>query len=420
MYIKVLLTNLINEPHTVFAGVCIFFVAIMGTSVHHVASVVFALLLIASLSVLPRWKNIWQQLNATEKLFLMGFGLYAISGMVAYINVQDTREYIKDLERYARFLAAIPIYLYIKYYKVNVINYLYAGAIVSGPFLLFIAIQSYMSNPELPAQGQYHHTIFGSVAMLNVGIMLAMLLRKKLDKISVFIILLAMICGFIAAVLSQSRGVWLALPVYMIIALYYSFKSPRVNLGGLLLVAALITGVIVSSPVSKMVDNRVSAAVEEVSAFYDNNQYTSSLGTRLAMWTIAINEWKKHPLVGSGPGDFDDAIRELQSNGDYKGMDVHISVHNIYFQSLFNAGLIGFLALLFGIIYMPLKVMLRSGSRINDVSLAGIITILLFAIAGISMSWIIRSSAIAVYILFMLTIVSSIYSINNGSEKKEV
>lgn len=419
MYTELLLAKLKNEPHTLFVGTSIFCVATMGTSVQHVASTVFALLLIASIFVLPQWKKLWQQLSATEKMFLMGFALYAISGMIAYINVEDTREYMKDLERYVRFLAAIPIYLYIKKHKVNVIKYLYAGAIASGPFLFFIAMRCYMADPEVPAQGQYHHTIFGTVAMLNVGIMLAMLLTLDLSKLSKIFILVALICGFVAAVLSQSRGVWLVLPVYMMITLYYSLRSPKINFAWLMLIVLLLFGAIVSSPIGNMVNSRISSAVEEVSTYYDDGKYISSLGTRLAMWSIAMDEWSKHPIFGSGPGDFDNTVRELQKEGEYKGMDVHISVHNIYFQSLFNAGIIGFLALIFGVIYMPMKIMFASRSKVKDISLVGIITILLFSIAGLSMSWIIRSSAIAVYVLYMLVIVSSIYNLNNNPKKTE-
>ena len=40
------------------------------------------------------------------------------------------------------------------------------------------------------------------------------------------------------------------------------------------------------------------------------------------MWDIAIDVWKQHPVLGSGPGDFDDEILSLQSEGEYAGMDV--------------------------------------------------------------------------------------------------
>lgn len=418
-YINIFLVDVKSKPQEVFVGICIFFVAFMGTSVYHVASTAFAVLLIASFFIIKDWGDTWKKLNKNEKWLLVGFGVYALSGVVAFINVQDVREYIKDLERYVRFLAAVPIYLYIKKYKINVVKYLYAGAIASGPFLFFIAMRSYMANPEVPAQGQYHHIIFGAVAMLNVGVMLAMLLTLKLSGCLRFFILVALICGFVAAVLSQSRGVWLALPVYIIIALYYSIQSSKVSLGAVLLILVMIFGAIIGSPVGKMIDNRVSVAVKEVSAFYDAGNYVSSVGTRIAMWSIAMDELKKHPFVGSGPGDFDDTIRELQKKGQYKGMDVHISIHSIYFQSLFNAGTIGFLALIFGIIYVPLKTMLAPGGQAKDVSLSGIITILLFAIIGLSMSWTIRSPIIAVYILFLLTIVSGIYSCDDNAARNE-
>lgn len=68
---------------------------------------------------------------------------------------------------------------------------------------------------------------------------------------------------------------------------------------------------------------------------------------------------------------------------------------------------------------MTLKILVASGERFKDGSLTDAIMVLLFVIAGISMLWIIRSSAITVYILYMLVIVSSIYGLNNNSDKTE-
>ncbi len=416
-YIDLFLSNVKNKPQEVFTGSCIFFTAVLGTSVHNVASTAFALMLIASFFIIKDWSFTWKQLSKYEKWLLICFGLYAASGVIAFINVQDVHEYIKELERYLRFLAAVPIYLFVRKYKINAIKYIYAGAIASGPFMFYVAIQSYMANPQLPAQGQYHQTLFGSLAMLNVGVMLAILLTQNLGKLLKLLILATLICGFIAVVLSQSRGVWLVIPAYIIIALYYAVRYQKVNLSTVLLIVALISGAVAISPIANMIKSRVSAAVENVSDFYSNDQYTSSLGARLAMWSIAANSWKKHPVIGSGPGNFDNTISALQKKGKYVGMNVFNSVHNIYFQSLFNAGIIGFLTLILGIIYMPLKIMFACRLVVKDISLVGIITVLLFSITGLSMSWIIRSPPVAIYILYMVTIVSSLhYFIDNSDE----
>ena len=408
-YLGLLQANIKNKPQEVFVGFGVFFVAVMGTSVHHVASTVFALLLVASFFIINDWGVTWRRLKSNEKWLLIGFGLYAISGMIAFVNVQDIDEYIKDLERYLRFLAAVPIYLFVRKYKVNAARYLYAGAVFSGPFLFFIAFSGYSENPGMPARGYYHHIIFGSVAMLNVGVMLAILLVAKTSGYTKALIIFSMICGFIAAILSQSRGVWLVLPFYLVIALYYSLKHSRVRLIGVVIAFLLVVAVTLATPFGNMVNKRIESAVNEVTAFYTKDQYKSSLGTRLAMWEIAIDVWKHHPVIGTGPGDFDEIIRELQKNGKYVGMDVHGSTHNIYMQSLVNAGILGFIAMVFAIIVMPLMIVLQSSLKYSTMPLVGLVVVGLFSILGLGESWTLRLPTVSVYILFMIVVISSIF-----------
>jgi len=408
-YIDLLQTNIKNKPQEVFVGLCVFFVVVMGTSIHHVASTSFALLLIASFFSIKSWSVTWKSLRKQEKWLLTGFSLYALSGVVAFINVQDVHEYIKEIERYLRFLLAVPIYLFLVKYKVNAINYLYAGAVFSGPFLFYIVFSSYLENPEVPASGHYHHIIFGSVAMLNVGVMLAILLAEKTSTLTKVIISISMLCGFVAVVLSQSRGVWLVLPAYILIALYYSLKLSRIKLVGMVTILALMGALLLMSPAGDMVNKRISVAADEVSDFYTKNQYVSSLGTRLAMWEIAIDVWKQHPLVGTGPGDFDEVIIDLQKSGKYVGMNPHESTHNIYMQSLVNAGLVGLVSMLIALFIIPLKILLQSRLVCPTRFLVGIVFVLLFATVGLSESWTLRLPTVSVYIIFLLTIVSSIY-----------
>lgn len=415
-YIEVLLAEISDRPKQFFVGMCVFFVAIMGTSVQHVASVGFTLLVLFSFTVIPRWGETWRELNKLEKLFLGGLALYALSGAIAFINVQDVDEYIKDIERYLRFLLAIPVYLLVKTYRLRLINYLYVGAVASGPFLFYIAFSDYLETPHMPARGYYHHIIFGSVAMLNVGIMLSILLVAKTSNLIRVIVAISMLCGFVAAVLSQSRGVWLVLPVYILIALYYTLRHSKARFAALMILLVIGSGVLMTSPVGDIVTKRVDVAIDEVSSYYSDNQYISSLGTRLAMWDIAIDVWKQHPVIGSGPGDFDDTIRDLQAKGEYVGMDVHGSTHNIYMQALVNAGLFGLLTMLFALFIMPLKIVMSSRNEQPTKSLVGLIFIALFVTIGLSESWTLRLPTVSAYIIFAVVIISNIYLSEDSAE----
>ena len=397
-----------EKPQEVFFGAGVFLTVLMGASVHHVASSVFLFFVIAGFSVLKNWTNIWRSLDNKEKWFLAGFMLYALSGFIGYINVQDVHEYIKILERYFRFLLAVPTYLFLRHYKINAIRYLYAAAIFSGPFLLAVALKSYFNNPDVPAQGYYHHITFGSLTVINVGAMLTLLITKNIKPVFKILLIVSIVCGTAAVILSQSRGVWLVLPVYFCVIAFYSIKvfKPKILLG------TLFGVVIVSSFLwllqGEMIGKRIDLAVNEVSSYYNDGQYESSLGTRLAMWDIAMDVWKRHPVVGTGPGDFDDVIYALQEQGKYAGMEAFTSTHNIFIQSIVNVGTVGLLALMFGLFYAPYKAF-SSDKHESTKSLLGLMSLFAFAIIGIGESWTLRLPMVSVYITYVLVIVSNVF-----------
>jgi O-antigen ligase len=126
------------------------------------------------------------------------------------------------------------------------------------------------------------------------------------------------------------------------------------------------------------------------------------------MWDVAISVWKEHPVIGTGPGDFDEDLQATQAKGIYSKIDVHSSVHNIYLQALVTTGMFGFLVLCFSLIILPFWLFYRANrGRINVAALGGMITITAFAIFGLSESWILRSPVVAVYLLYFVVLTTT-------------
>ena len=390
-------------------GICVLLLAVMGTSVRHVSSTVFAILFILSLSAITYWKKLYFSLSRVEKMFLGALLLYTFSCVLSFYNVDDAEKYFKVLERYLRFTLIIPVFFLILKKKVSVLNYLYLGAIISGPFLFLVALQHYLAEPNLPAKGYYHHIIFGQLAMLNVGIMLSVILTKNLRRKYQLIILLSMICGVAASIMSQARGVWLVFPVYVLIGIFYTVKDKKINTKYITVFLVAIILLSIFTPIGSLLKQRTEAAINEVNRFYVADEYISSVGTRLAMWRIAIDVWKQHPVLGTGPGDFDDEIKVLQNKGEYVGMDVHNSAHNIYFQSLADLGVVGLAALLFVIFIMPLRLLFYEDYINEEGRLLWFIILISYAIFGLSESWTLRSPAVAVFLVYVIVTFSHMH-----------
>ncbi len=405
MYLKKLLKTVKEDPVVFTMGMCVIALAVMGTSVRHVSSSMFGLLFIFSLSVLLSWSAIFKALTKTEKLFVLAFILYTVSGLLAYYNVDDVDKYVKLLERYLRFLMAVPVFLLMIIKRKSLINYLYIGAGISGPFVFLVALNHYLSFPDVPAKGYYHHIIFGQLAMVNVGIMISYLVTNKLSRMMQFFILISIILGLFATVLSQSRGVWLVFPLYILLAAIYLFNDGKLRLKAILIFLVLAISLVVLTPAGDLIKQRTKSASSEISAFYDDGKYTSSVGTRFAMWNIAIDVWKQNPVLGTGPGDFDDEVMALQANDKYIGMDVHNSTHNIYIQALVGSGVIGFIMLLF-VLVMPLIIIWGKKGNEKTAKLTGLIIIFSFAVFGLSESWVLRLSITSVFLVYIITIIA--------------
>lgn len=409
MYLKKYLNTIKAEPVWFIAGFSVLLLAVMGTSVRHVASTTFTILVLMSFSTIKDWWKIYVSLSSLEKLFLLSFFLYMISGVLSYYNADDIDKYVKLFERYFRFLLVIPLYLFLIKRKISLLKYLYTGVVISGPFLFLVAINHLLQYPDIPAQGDYHHIIFGQLAMLNVGIMLSMLFTLNISGKVKFVIFASILCGTAAAILSQARGAWLVIPIYLAFIIYSVMSSKKqgiVTAGVFIILAVVLSGV---GPISDVVKQRTSEAITEVNRFYTEDQYVSSVGTRLAMWKIAVDVWKKNTVLGTGLGDFDDEIMELQLKGKYFGMDVHNSVHNIYLQALVGSGLVGMFALLFAIIFVPMRLFVNGVSVDKGASYTGMIMIVSYAIFGLTESWTLRLPAVSVFLIYLVVIVSHLY-----------
>jgi O-antigen ligase len=196
---------------------------------------------------------------------------------------------------------------------------------------------------------------------------------------------------------------------------YFSIKTKRLSVRNIVSVFIVVALLLVATPVGDMIKQRTEAAAIEVTNFYTENKYVSSVGTRLAMWDIAIDVWQQHPVLGTGPGDFDDEVVALQKIGEYTGMPIHNSVHNIYIQALVGSGIVGLITLILVVFIMPLKIFFNKEQDDKDGSLAGFITIISFAVFGFSESWTLRLPVVSVFLVYIIVIASHLRIVNSKS-----
>jgi O-antigen ligase len=287
-------------------------------------------------------------------------------------------------------------------------KYLLAGAVVSGPLYLSIALVSIAERPDHPAVGGYHHITFGDMAMLGAMFMTTVLVTMKTSKVMKIVLVISIVCLLYASILSTARGAWLAMPFCLSLLLGVGIHQGMIKLRTILVVLLMLGVAVVVSPARHIISSGVHEAADDIEVFQSGEKEMTSVGSRLGMWHVAVNIWKKHPVIGTGPGDFDLEMQASSDEGLYEELFAHSSAHNIYFQALATTGTIGFVIMCFALVALPFRLFYRANKgKVNVAAVSGMVAITAFAVFGLTESWMLRSPVIAVYVMYFVTLATS-------------
>jgi O-antigen ligase len=176
--------------------------------------------------------------------------------------------------------------------------------------------------------------------------------------------------------ISQSRGVWLALVASLVFVSIIYFKSNRTkNIGIVKFILISISISIVGGAFFKdEISNRASNTLWELKKIESGN-FNSSIGLRLQMWLTTPSLIKENILIGSGDkhkiimADLYD--KGLISSSLYKFNPTHY--HNQLLDKLVKSGIIGFI--IFCAFIMHPVIIRKKYSKHNKLIVYGILSI---------------------------------------------
>lgn len=408
MCVKQWCSGVLSRPLELIVGLSIFATAVAGGAVSHVASTSFAVLVITCLFYVRSWSCLWRQLTSAERLVLFGFVLYFLSAVVAYYNVNDEHLYMRHLDRYFRFVLVVPVYLLLSKADLKLFPFLLAGAIASGPLYLGAAFLSLAENAGVNAKGGYHHITFGDMAMLSALFMATVLVLMKTGKAMKAALAISSICLLYASILSQARGAWLALPLCLFLLLFVAIRHGKIKVRTVIIALLMLGAVAAVMPAKDIISSRIQKAVDEIELFQSGKNVASSVGARLAMWHVAVNVWKEHPIIGTGPGDYRLEFKASQERGLYKAVALHTSTHNIFFQALATTGTVGFIVLCLALFILPFRLFYKiNREKLSVASVSGMVMLTAFAVFGLTESWTLRSPPVSVYLLYFAVLATA-------------
>ncbi len=262
------------------------------------------------------------------------------------------------------------------------------------------------------ATGTIHPILFGDLSLLMgllsfAGLMWFIQHRQWL----IVIPLLAVITGLIASALSLSRGGWVAIPVAVLIYVWFYaqyFSRKTLITVFLLLMSTLATIYLVPET---GVQKRVEKTFTNINRYYHSENTNdparhSSIGARFEMWRSAWNMFLENPVLGGGWGEFQNYNQKYIKEGKVnKVAGKFYHAHNQYISILAKGGVISFISLLF-LFFVPALLFYRiiKGSSQTDVksyALAGLIIIAAYAGFALSEAILERSRPVIFFSFYL-------------------
>jgi len=135
-----------------------------------------------------------------------------------------------------------------------------------------------------------------------------------------------------------------------------------------------------------LLTTKFSQIASEVQAYASGSGMGTSQGQRLILWSISLHEISNSPLFGIGPGHFKTVLFDFcQVNRCLAGFSSFNQVHNQYFDSALNAGIIGLSGLLITIFSPAVLFCRRLSSPSAQVQSASVTGLAIVVAASVSM-----------------------------------
>ncbi|MFJ3046916.1 O-antigen ligase family protein [Herbaspirillum chlorophenolicum] len=353
-----------------FVAVAIF--VTLGMSINRLAGVCFYLLVLLGLiAIFVRGReSIAAYLNSWRSYWPVYLAMSAFTLCILLSQAIVSNGTLKDVNFGFRFMAFIILFwafLQLEARHFRLLGFLFGvGALVA-------TVKTYlMTNGGLTRE---HDNFMPILAYTELAMMLGALavLSIKWDDaissgrirlLSMIFKLTAGIGGLYSIYLYQSRGAWLAIPIFVVTScLAFMPRGRLLRKMAVALAILLVIGGIYGS--TSTVRERFVQAGTDINGIRQNSNMDSSLGTRYQLWSASVAIFEEHPLVGVGINGYSNALEGMADRGlitKESAKFPHSHNELLFIAVLFGSvGIVSLLALYF----VPLWYFLRESGLHN-------------------------------------------------------
>ncbi len=263
-----------------------------------------------------------------------------------------------------RFALAAPIFLYLKYKKINFLQVFQFIA----PLSLVIAVAAIIYHPETSEfwRGRFatyfvDPLTFGGYALIIGFTCLFQLKPQKDSYLLTALKLTGFACALFLSLGSGSRSGWIAIPFLLALWIFLNRHDKKLVYGLSITIVITITLILTFNEPLQL---RIMSIFQEAYSWFTNqaNKENGSGGIRLSMWKISIMIFLKNPLLGFGSIEnyrhfLHDPMITSQV-GEIAITSINNGPHNEVLALMLRAGLFGLISgllLFFGPLYIFIK-----------------------------------------------------------------
>jgi O-antigen ligase len=285
--------------------------------------------------------------------------------------LEDPR--LKHIEKEFRFLGFIPLYILFRHVKLEeraLWSGILGGAAISGAYAL---LSYYWLHPGVRVSGAYHAIAFGDLSMALAFMSIpAAEYFKRSGGWRRYLPYLAFVLGLVAAILSGTRGAWVAIPALTLYIFFFSGLFPKRRVGAILLAAILVLSAVSITNQMVEISERVRLVIAEIEQYRDGERSLTSTSARIEGWSAAYDIFKENPVIGAGPGSYTPQLKGLIERGrEYNNAVWHSQPHNMYLTAMAEGGILGLLALI-GVFLLPLRAALCNARKPGESRRVGV------------------------------------------------
>jgi O-antigen ligase len=347
---------------------------ILLLSVRDGTSTCYVLLLVLSLLYLFQFG--WRNINWSYSDIAFAFAMASLIGATLISQLYHRSFRLDSLDGPSRFLFAVPIYLMLRSVPLSsprALEYGFPLGALAG-FITSIVLPS----TDWRTTGTYFvdPAQFGGAILILAFLSVSTINWTHRDPLGVVgLKLLGFVVGIYGAIQTGERGVWIAIPVLLVLLAHYRLSwKLRAAAAVIAIVAGLLSYLVIPT-----VNDRIAYTQTEIANVL-NRKLDTSFGLRLQIWNAGVEIVSENPIFGIGPHEsIRDQFRAMHQRGWFTnlGLDAALSqIHNEILANTVRLGIFGLLSIL-TIYVIPMILFVEATASIDRVKrVAGVMGIL--------------------------------------------